>query len=159
VAQLGRGPGTLPVGRGDQPGPGGLQLAQPLLLLLLQPQVGHGQPDGAGDGRGRRRVVQRGRAMGHHGDRPVGAVNNQPAPVPPARHPPPTPVQIGRLRSTPPVHLKITVAERIPEQLGQPVQPDQLPLGQQRVGHPRPRPEHGGSTEREAARDHQSTSS
>ena len=29
LAQLGRGPGALPVGRGDQPGPGGLQLAQP----------------------------------------------------------------------------------------------------------------------------------
>ena len=155
LAQLGRGPGPLAVGRGDQPGPGGLQLAQPLLLLLPQPQVGHGQPDGAGDGRGRRAVLQHGRAMGHDRDRPTGAVHGQPPPIPPAGHPLPAPIHERRVRSMPPVDPELRVAEHVAEHGRQPVQPGQLSLRQERVGQPRPPPEHGRCGEREAGRDQQ----
>ena len=133
---------ALAVGRGDQPRPGGLQLAQPLLLLLLQPEVGHGQPDGAGDGRGRRPIVQHRRAMGHDRDRPVRAVHGQPPsiPGPATRCPRPSTnaASASRHRQT----AEIRVAEDVAEHHRQPVQPGQLSLRQERIGQPRPLTEH-----------------
>jgi hypothetical protein len=93
--------------------------------------------------------------MGHRGDRPVGAVDGQPAPVPAAGHRLPAPVHVGRLGGTPPVDAQLPVAERVPEHRGQPVQPRELPFRQQPVGQPGALPQHGRRADREAARDQQ----
>ena len=93
--------------------------------------------------------------MGNDGDRPLGAVDGEQPPVPVAGHSPPAPVHIGRLRLPPAVDPEVPVAERVPEHRGQPVQPGQLSLCQERVGQSRPLPEHGGCAEREATGDQQ----
>ena len=79
--------------------------------------------------------------MGHDRDRPIGAVHGQPPPIPAAGHPLPTPIHERRVRITPPVDPEIRVAEDVAEHDRQPVDPSQLSLRQERIGHQGPLPE------------------
>ena len=155
VTQCRRGLLPLPVGGGDDPRPRRLQLPQPGLLLLLQTEMGHRQPNGRRDRRGRGRVIQRGRPVRHGGDRPARIADGEPSPVPARYNPLAASVHVGAVAIVPSVDLEVPVAQRVTQHHGEPIQAGESLVGEQPVGQPRPGAHHGPDGQREGHRDQQ----